>query len=486
MRIFSFDRGVLVVLAFIGCLSVAVPAQDSEEPPPSLGELGRQSRAQHATAPDAKSNKAQERVDEMQAEQEASDNAPVGYKNYDAGDYRLFVPFPYSLEGRDNGGAVLLGSQVGVTNTEVLAGTPVPIPPYVNEAGLPNFVRQIASRYSTSSYCSAVKRGSRNAFRCSMNNGQLLGRQITGSMEFIVASNRLIPVMCAGPDEMRNCTYNSYGYQTCGKRYPTWEESQRVKNAIQTQYRDQLKSAQACDKIIYPSIQLKEDIVVHAASIPEGKAHLVATAAGIPAQNSAPVIAGPQSASLADLARETRQAPHGTAQAKFDNGEGKSAAPAGFQPFGMQFCMNPQQCSGASVIIPEKTEVVSRTNGQHIFKTALDGEFLLLYAGPADVNAPYRSLTDADFIRMRDLANSNGWSHEKADAVSTQDLTIQGKPAQMTRFRYLRDQKRWWIGERVLIGTRGAQFLVGCTAPEEHFADAEVLCTTLVNSLQLP
>jgi hypothetical protein len=135
MRIFSFDRGVLVVLAFIGCLSVAVPAQDSEEPSPSLGDLGRQSRAQHATAPDAKSNKAQERVDEMQAEQEASDNAPVGYKNYDAGDYRLFVPFPYSLEGRDNGGAVLLGSQVGVTNTEVLAGTPVPIPPYVNEAG---------------------------------------------------------------------------------------------------------------------------------------------------------------------------------------------------------------------------------------------------------------------------------------------------------------------------------------------------------------
>jgi hypothetical protein len=148
--------------------------------------------------------------------------------------------------------------------------------------------------------------------------------------------------------------------------------------------------------------------------------------------------------------------------------------------------MNPQQCSEASVIIPEKTEVVSRTNGQHIFKTALDGEFLLLYAGPADVNAPYRSLTDADFIRMRDLANSNGWSHEKTDAVSTQDLTIQGKTALMTRFRYLRDQKRWWIGERVLIGTRGAQFLVGCTAPEEHFADAEVLCTTLVNSLQLP
>ena len=93
--------------------------------------------------------------------------------------------------------------------------------------------------------------------------------------------------------------------------------------------------------------------------------------------------------------------------------------------------------------------MVSRINGQHIFKAVLDGEPVMLYAGPADVNAPYRSLTDPDYIRMRDLANSNGWSREKPDSVSTQELTIEGRPALMTRFRYQRDQKRWWIGERV-------------------------------------
>jgi hypothetical protein len=38
----------------------------------------------------------------------------------------------------------------------------------------------------------------------------------------------------------------------------------------------------------------------------------------------------------------------------------------------------------------------------------------------------------------------------------------------------------------VLIENPGAQFLLACTAPEEHFADAEVLCTTLVNSVRLP
>jgi hypothetical protein len=69
---------------------------------------------------EGKSSKAQELVDEMQQQQEAEENAPTGFKNYNAGDYRLFVPFPYCLEGRENGGAVLLGSRLGVTNTEVL------------------------------------------------------------------------------------------------------------------------------------------------------------------------------------------------------------------------------------------------------------------------------------------------------------------------------------------------------------------------------
>lgn len=483
MKKSRFVCAVFTMAACIGYGSVAMWAQSSEDGNSSLGDLARQSRAQRT--PTTEATKAQQLVDEMQAEQEAEENAPVGFKNFDAGDYRLLVPFPFSLEGRDNGGAVLVGSQVGITNTEVLAGAPVEIPATLNEVGVANFIRQIAQRYSPSAYCSPVKRGSHNAFRCNVGNGNLLGHPITGSMEFIVASHRAFPVLCASPDEMRGCSYHAY--QNCGNStYPTWQQSQKNKIAMQKQSRDQSMSAQACDRVIYPSIQLKEDVVVHPATIPAGKAHLVATAASIPVENTAPVVAGQTSSSLAELARETRQAPHGTAQAKFDNAEGTRTAPAGFQPFDLQFCSNPQQCAEASIMIPEKAEVVSRTNGQHIFKVALDGVFMLLYAGPSDVNAPYRSLTDPDFIRIRDLANSNGWSHEKTDGVSTQDLTMQGKPALMTRFRYLRDAKTWWIGERLLIGNRGAQFLVGCTAPEEHFADAEAQCTTLVNSLHLP
>lgn len=469
------------------CLSLCAPAQDSGESN-SLGDIARQTRAQHGAAPEGNSNKAQELVDEMQQEQEAADRAPAGFTNFDAGDYRVFVPFPFSLEGRENGGAVLQGSRLGVSNTEVMAGTPLPMPANLTDNDLRDTARQQAQVYSQSASCYAIKLGSHKAFRCGLSKAFLLGREVTGSVEFVVASNSLIPVMCVSADDMRKCvTRSALGEQTCGNIYPTWEEVQKTKAAKQTQFHDQLTNAQVCDQIIYPSIQLKEDIVVHPVSLSESKIPKPGVmAVGTDAAEGVSGESGARGPSLAELARQTRQAPHGQAQARLDNAEGKSTAPAGFQSFVLSYCQNPQQCSEASVVIPEKSEVVSRTNGQHIFKTVLDGEPVMLYAGPADVNAPYRSLTDADFIRMRDLANSNGWSREKPESVSMQELTIEGRAALMTRFRYQRDQKRWWIGERVLIENHGAQFLLGCTAPEEHFADAEGLCTTLVNSLRLP
>ena len=469
------------VLAILGSifLATSLQAQDSGSPN-SLGDLARQTRAQHTTEPE-RTSKAQSLVDDMQREQDAADNAPTGFKNFDAGDYRLLVPFPFSMEGRENGGPVLMGSRLGITNTEVFAGTAIPIPGNAKDADLVNLARGLASQHGQTPYCYAIKLGERKAFRCSWSGSPYLGgHQVWGSMEVVVASHSLIPVMCVSPDEFQCLSYSQQGYQTCNNRYPSWDEVQRTRAAITTRFRDEVTTAQMCDQIIYPSIQLKEDIVVHPAKISHDKAP--SPSGSLPEDKAAAI--PPEGPSLAELAKQTRQAPHGKAQATLDNAEG-SSAPAGFKTFTLQYCQNQQLCSEATVVIPEKAEVVSRTNGQHIFKTALDGEQLMLYAGPADANAPYRSLTDPDYIRVRDLANSNHWSSEQAGSVSTQDLTILGMPALMTRFRYKRDQQRWWIGERVLIENRGAQFLLGCAAPEERFADAEVVCTTLVNSLKL-
>ena len=153
----------------------------------------------------------------MQQEQEAAENAPTGFKNYNAGDYRLFVPFPYSLEGRDNGGAVLLGSRLGITNTEVMAGTPVPSQPNLSDNDLLNAARGLASLHGQQANCFAIKQGSRKTYRCAWQNSPvLLGHQVWGSMEVIVGSNSLIPVMCVSPDDVHPpcVVYDTWGHNT--------------------------------------------------------------------------------------------------------------------------------------------------------------------------------------------------------------------------------------------------------------------------------
>jgi len=380
----SMRLGVAAALLFC---AYGAWAQDSDAQNSSLADTARQNRAQHA-ASEGQSSKAQQLVDEMQQEQEASDNAPTGFKSFDAGDYRLFVPFPYTLEGRDNGGAVLLGSRLGVTNTEVLAGSPIPIPSGMNDAQLMSYAQQLASYHGQGAYCSAMKMESRKAFRCAWSGiPNLLGHQVVGSMVIVVASRGLIPVMCVSPDQLGSyavqCQSQS-GYRPCSRNYVTWDQAQKINAANAARDHDQRTTWQMCDQIIYPSISLKEDIVVHPANIAEAKA---AKTTG-PVLQDTSVAYGAQTASVAELAQTARSAPRVKPQATLDSAEGTSVAPAGFQTFALQYCQNPQQCSEAAVVIPEKAEIVSRVNGQHIFKAALDGEYMLFYAGPSDVNAP--------------------------------------------------------------------------------------------------
>src|SRR5882762_1324035 len=104
--LFVFSRMLVALLLILGGIAFLMPsvawAQDN-----SLGNVARQSRAQKENL-QGPPGKAQALVDEMEQEQEEAENAPVGFRTYNAGDYKLRVPFPYELEGRENEGAVLL------------------------------------------------------------------------------------------------------------------------------------------------------------------------------------------------------------------------------------------------------------------------------------------------------------------------------------------------------------------------------------------
>src|SRR5579863_712330 len=149
LRVRLLKRAGVMALAFC-CVAALAWGQDSENPGTSLGDLARQSRAQRGQSGTTPS-KAQDLANELQQEQEESENAPIGYKTYNAGDYRLFVPFPYEIEGRDENGTVLAGSRVGVTNTVVMAGNPLSFPPNLDDATERNLVSHVARFYSQSS-----------------------------------------------------------------------------------------------------------------------------------------------------------------------------------------------------------------------------------------------------------------------------------------------------------------------------------------------
>jgi hypothetical protein len=472
-----------VVLLLVTSAMVALAQQNT-----SLGDVARQSRAQKPADGQGASSKAQDLADEMEREQEETGDAPPGFKSYNATGYRLWVPFPYEIQARDNNGVVLASSLIGGTKSLVLVGNPIPFAGDNSEgadATFRNVAQQFARTYGPWPGCGKITVAKHAAFSCTVNsNMQLTGEPASGSVTLVRGSSSLFPVMCLVP-------ITNHGREAYNDRR-NYDKRNAVNDMVRED-RDTRNSWQACD-LVMKSIRLKEDEAVHPATIsgmnkpskswpPAAAAPAGSTPDSTPSStpdNDAP-------GSLAALARQTRQGQRPRARAVLDNAEGKSPAPAGFRSFPITFCEDRGQgCREASIVIPEKAEEVSGVNGQYVFRSKLDDKDMMLYAGPADVRAPYRSMTNPYYIQIRDLANPNGWSREKADDVSLQEITVDGKPAIVTRFRFHGENKAWWIGERILTESRGTQFLLGCSAPEAHFADAEAICTTLVNSLRLP
>jgi hypothetical protein len=43
-----------------------------------------------------------------------------------------------------------------------------------------------------------------------------------------------------------------------------------------------------------------------------------------------------------------------------------------------------------------------------------------------------------------------------------------------------------WMGKRAEVDSNGVHLVVGCMGPREHFADADAVCSGLIDSLRLP
>src|SRR5256885_3637579 len=117
----SLKPGRMMPLALLCILALSLAGRAKSG---SLADAARQARAQKPAQPQGDVNHAQQVADELSEEQNSGD-APGGFKIYNAGDYKLAVPAPFTVDGRDEGGTVLSGPSVGSKHAIVLVGTPM-------------------------------------------------------------------------------------------------------------------------------------------------------------------------------------------------------------------------------------------------------------------------------------------------------------------------------------------------------------------------
>src|SRR5882757_1488842 len=99
---------MVTALPFLVAASFSVQAQQGN----SLADAARQARAQKQVVSKPEDNQAQRVADQLSEEQNSGD-APSGFKTYNAGEYKVSVPAPFTVDGHDEGGAVLAGPSVG-------------------------------------------------------------------------------------------------------------------------------------------------------------------------------------------------------------------------------------------------------------------------------------------------------------------------------------------------------------------------------------
>jgi hypothetical protein len=502
MRVEYSTKTLSWVMIFAGCVLATgfpVRAQDSS---PSLGDVARQSRSQRQQA-DTTPSKAQELADQLQQEQEESENAPVGYKTYNAGDYRLWVPFPYEVEGRDQIGTVLAGSRVGVTTTQVMAGNPLAFPENLDEATERNLFTQVARLYSQYPSCAPIKLGERRAYRCALQGAYLMGDLVSGTMVFLIGSGTVIPVMCVNPVNQQCVSHDRFGYHTCDNQNPTWGEVQKTNAEIQARYQEQRTSAQVCDQVIYPSIRLREDYAPRSFSTPSSKGTdrsskdqpgAAKAAAKMPTTGGAPTMAKSDAAqagaapSLADVVRQAKAAAANQPKAKvtLDATDGMGIPPAGFKADTFSYCHGYGFCWHAYVFLPANAARLKDYAPEFVYEVPFDKERVLLFAGQAQIDAASRGSKDPTLALWREInATEGSVTLNNLQAATRDEATIAGMPGFLTHFEIKRNDTVW-VGVRANVVSRGVELMVGCLAPKTRFSDADQDCSTLIDSLRLP
>jgi hypothetical protein len=445
----------VTVITWIGLILVTPTLSAQDQPTGSLADIARQARAQKQGQPGDDSGHAQQVADQLSEDQ--NDAAPEGFKTYNAGDYKLWVPAPYRMEGHDDAGAVLSGPIVGAKTPLVLVGTPIAFHWQTNDAAFHDAAANFSHLYAPSSKCEKNTIENRAAYRCSLANASLSGTRVSGNAVFALGSDNIYPLFCV-------TTTDGQAHDILSDPHASNSAKQKARKALESEDAESKGVWQQCETV-FQSIHLKPQAI-----------HSQSAQADAPAPaEQAPTQASPVPAA------STKQVPTSSA-----SGEQAATAPDGFKVHPLHYCSGPQQCWDGSVLVPSDAQLISSECKHDVFETKVQGAKFLLLAGPARGDCDGHAANTPDLVRWKQLADpETNPDPSTYSTIGSQSTRINGTSATITTIAF-RNGLENWMGKRAEVESNGVLLVVGCMAPRDHFADGDSVCSTLIGSLQLP
>jgi hypothetical protein len=458
---------MILLVAIFGVNIFGAVAQAQAQQSGSLGDAARQSRAQKQSDAQDSVSPAQQVANELSEDQ--NDSAPGGFKTFNAGDYKVWVPAPYTVDGRDDAGTVLSGPAVGSKRPMILVGSPIISKGNTDDA-FQDAATQFAHLYSQTATCTKSTIAGQGAYVCGLAAANLLGRQVSGNAVFVQRAGNIYPVFCLAPSDSRYRDILNNPRSSSSAKVMARESLEREEGDMKAVW-------QKCDTV-FQSVHIRDGAVRQAAQ--SGAA-------------SGGVTAGAGSASLADIARRLKQDPGqaaaittaSAAQTTAEVAPG-STVPAGLKVQAFQYCAAVHQCWDASVLIPSDAKLISSDCKQYAFEIKVQGQPFLLMAGPAGGECDGGTANSTSLVRWKELVDpENRRAPGTYTTISAQTRKLDGKAASIITMGFRKGLTQW-MGKRAEVENNGIQIVVGCLAQRDYFADGDAVCSALIESLRLP
>ena len=462
---------VRVSLGWLAAVVVAMSMSASAQQG-SLADAARQARAGKQGPTQSTSNRAQEIADELSEDQNDT-GAPGGFKTFNEGDYQVWVPSPFTVEGHDSAGIVLTGPSVGTKKAMVLVGNALATHWENNENAFHDAATQFTRLYDPSSQCAKTTMADHPAYQCGLAGANLLGHRVSGNAMFVRVSALIYPIFCVAPTDSRerdilNDPLSSYSDKMYARANLAHEEA------------DVRSVWEKCNSV-FQSFRMKEGAkATAAAASASNKSASPKASRNESAQNPASSASAegaraiPVPPSIAPAAAPTVQAP-----------VAQNALPEGFKAHSFQYCKShTQQCWNVSVSIPAEAKLVSSDCKQYIFETRVQGSPLFLMAGSTGNECENHGNTP-DPVSWHQLVDPESKRAPGTfSTISSLTSMIDGKAAAVITIGFRKGLSEW-MGKRAEVENSGTQVVVGCVAEREHFADGDAICSALIGSLRV-